>query len=367
MGALDDITWKSLFDDLWLRARREAIPISGTFELTPLCNFRCRMCYVRLDPEEMKRRGTLYPANAWLKMAREAVDMGLVRVSLTGGEILTRPDFAEIYSGLCEMGLLVSLMSNGYLLTKELTELLKEYPPSNVRFTLYGTSNETYERLCGVKNGFSRVMKSVDMLRQSGVPVSFAFTQTKVNYSDLNEAIEIARKLDTSIEIASDLTPAVRGAHSEAECLRVSSDTRKAVRDLTEAERRHIEDDVANTPEAKELLTGAFGTCRHYRTFFFVDWNGDMESCALMSHCHSRPFEVGFKEAWNDMLSKLELIRVPQKCLSCIAYPLCTACPGRREVETGNVEGVPSRSCEDAFDRLSLINNADPHKEVTQA
>ena len=37
---------------VWERAFADAIPISGTFELTPRCNFNCRMCYVHLQPEK---------------------------------------------------------------------------------------------------------------------------------------------------------------------------------------------------------------------------------------------------------------------------------------------------------------------------
>lgn len=76
MGALDNITWKSLSDDLWLRARRNAIPISGTFELTPLCNFRCRMCYVRLDPDKLIQFGKIHGADEWLDIARQASKLG---------------------------------------------------------------------------------------------------------------------------------------------------------------------------------------------------------------------------------------------------------------------------------------------------
>ena len=36
------------------RAREEAIPLTGTFELTPLCNLDCKMCYVHLNKAQMK-------------------------------------------------------------------------------------------------------------------------------------------------------------------------------------------------------------------------------------------------------------------------------------------------------------------------
>ena len=41
-------------------------PISGSFELLPLCNMNCDMCYVRLDQKEMERQGRLRTADEWL-------------------------------------------------------------------------------------------------------------------------------------------------------------------------------------------------------------------------------------------------------------------------------------------------------------
>ena len=33
------------------------IPVSGIFELTPRCNLQCKMCYVRLTPDQMTPLG----------------------------------------------------------------------------------------------------------------------------------------------------------------------------------------------------------------------------------------------------------------------------------------------------------------------
>ena len=41
------------YKQVWEKAFAEGIPISGTFELTPRCNFNCKMCYVHLQPEEI--------------------------------------------------------------------------------------------------------------------------------------------------------------------------------------------------------------------------------------------------------------------------------------------------------------------------
>ena len=39
---------------LFHKAEMQKIPLSGTFELSPICNFNCKMCYVRQTPEQVK-------------------------------------------------------------------------------------------------------------------------------------------------------------------------------------------------------------------------------------------------------------------------------------------------------------------------
>ena len=43
----------SLTQYLYRKASHMKIPISATFELSPVCNFSCRMCYVRKTPREV--------------------------------------------------------------------------------------------------------------------------------------------------------------------------------------------------------------------------------------------------------------------------------------------------------------------------
>lgn len=55
---------------LYTKADKRKIPLGGTFELTPLCNMNCRMCYIRKSPDQLQER--LMTAGEWLEIAREA-------------------------------------------------------------------------------------------------------------------------------------------------------------------------------------------------------------------------------------------------------------------------------------------------------
>ena len=70
------------------RAFQKGIPLSASFELSPLCNMNCRMCYVRLSKEEMKEKGRLRTAREWLELAHQMRDSGTLFIILTGGEPL---------------------------------------------------------------------------------------------------------------------------------------------------------------------------------------------------------------------------------------------------------------------------------------
>ena len=54
---------------LHAKACRAGTPLAGNFELTPRCNFNCKMCYVHLSEAEQKRRGAELSADEWLSIA----------------------------------------------------------------------------------------------------------------------------------------------------------------------------------------------------------------------------------------------------------------------------------------------------------
>ena len=348
MGALDNITWKSLSDDLWLRARRNAIPISGTFELTPLCNFRCRMCYVRLDPDKLIQFGKIHGADEWLDIARQASKLGTYRITLTGGEPLIHPEFMDIYSGLSRMGMLVSIFTNGSLISDKHIKLFTELPPLRIRVTLYGSSNATYSRLCHVEDGFDKVNNACKLLADNGLLSGFAFTETVENVEDYDDVLEIARSYNVPITVTSDLNSAVRGAVSESEKLRLSVSNRRLPENNIFTQREPVNPALQ---EAKErgLLDGPFSNCRSYRTSFFIAWNGYMETCPTISYCQSKPFLDGFEYAWEDMLSKLSFLKYPDTCINCKYLAFCSACPGKRASETGSPIGISLRHCKEAM------------------
>lgn len=117
---------RALTDFLYRKATAMQIPLSGTFELSPVCNFSCRMCYVRKTQKEVNDSSRkILTLDDWLRIAREAREEGLMYLLLTGGEPLLWPDFWPLYEELIDMGFLISINTNGSLIDDRAIERFK--------------------------------------------------------------------------------------------------------------------------------------------------------------------------------------------------------------------------------------------------
>ena len=166
------------------RACRTGTALAVNFELTARCNFNCKMCYVHLTAEEQQRRGRELTADQWLAIAEEARSRGMLFLLLTGGEPLIRTDFRYLLTELKKMGLLVSVNSNGSLIDRDWLDFFRHEPPFRFNITLYGGSEETYERLCG-RPMFGRVTENIRALRQLGIGVKLNASMTPYNVADM--------------------------------------------------------------------------------------------------------------------------------------------------------------------------------------
>ena len=144
------------------KGRQLGIPVSGTFELTSRCNFSCKMCYIHSSDCNKNKEYEL-SADEWIKLGEKARDAGMIFLLLTGGEPLIREDFPLIYKRLNSMGFIISINTNGSLITDEIIELFREYTPGRVNVSLYGASDETYRSLCS-SDSYEKAISNIKKL-----------------------------------------------------------------------------------------------------------------------------------------------------------------------------------------------------------
>lgn len=166
------------------RAKRARTPANGSIELLPLCNMNCDMCYVRLSRREMEAQGRLRTAEEWLEVGRQMKEAGVLFLLLTGGEPFLYPEFRKVYLGLRQMGMILTINTNGTLIDEDLAAFFGKYKPRRVNITLYGADDGAYERLCHYPGGYEETLRGIRLLREQGVDVKVGGSLTPANQKD---------------------------------------------------------------------------------------------------------------------------------------------------------------------------------------
>lgn len=350
------------------KGRKLGLPIAGNFELTARCNFNCPMCYVHMTEEQVAASGKELTAQQWLQLARDAKDRGMIFALLTGGEPLIRKDFFEIYKGMKEMGILVSINSNGSMLRGEILERFLEDPPSRFNISLYGGSNETYQNMCG-RPVYDQVKENIRALRKAGVDVSLNLSITPFNKADLPQIYADAAELDVNVRASSYMYPPIRLEDGSFGCGNRLS-TEEAAKYAVEWDvLRFSEEEFAlraqnmanlvNTDqEGCPVESGEGIQCRAGSTSFWITWDGRMLPCGMMTEPEVYPLEVGFELAWEQLRATAAQIRTPAKCVNCDHKEVCGVCAAVCLAETGKFDGVPEYVCEKARHMVQFTQQA---------
>jgi len=324
-------------------------PVNGVIETTFRCNLRCVHCYVNEAPGDASEIAQELDTSRLLKLIDEIADRGCFFLLMTGGEVLLRPDFSEVYLHAVRRGLLVTLFSNGTLVTDRIAELLAEYPPLLVEISIYGHTRETYEAVTRIPGSFDKCRAGIAKLIGRGVPVKLKTMALTVNQHEVADMERFARELGVTFRFDGFLNPRVDcGANRNGE-LQLTPEQVVAL-DLEDPGR--MEEFRRFCESACQPQEGAEAefvyTCGAGETSFTVDPYGNLQMCQL-SRRHSYSLKEGsFDEGWNDFFPKLRSRRWQHNdaCRKCNLLPLCGNCPGAAEMETGDIEGMIPHFCE---------------------
>ena len=324
------------YQSVWEKAFQDAIPISGTFELTPRCNLNCRMCYVHLPAEEIPCHGRELTAVEWLRIAEEAREAGTTWLCITGGEPLMHPEFPEIWRGLCEMGFFITLQTNATMVEGKMAELLEQYPPRSAKITLYGSNDEVYEAVCRVKQGFTRAHAGIRRLMEMRIPIQLVSTIIRQNEADAQRMALFAYYYHLPWAATGSIKSSLRGAHSEAEEVRVTEK-------LEEAEKEQIRRRLKEHPV--DITRKPCTYCKDYRLGYWILWDGSMRFCSFMNEPDISIRDRSFREAWQALVQYEEELDWPPECKSCPVSKACFKCAATLATECGSVHRVNDAFC----------------------
>ncbi len=341
-----------------LRPGERRLPIDGMLETTFRCNLSCAHCYVNRPAGDGLARAQELPLTRLLGLVDEMAAAGCLSLVLTGGEVLLRPDFAELYLHAVRRGLLVTVFTNGTLVDEATADLFDAHRPEAVEVTLYGMTPETYDAVTGVRGAHARCLAGIRRLLARGLPVRLKAMALRSNRHELPAMQEFARGLGVEFRYDGQLNARVDGAPARireqqlaaADLLELDRGTPAAAGELSQFCARYLPREPCQQQEPLFV-------CGAGRTSFAVDPTGRLLPCLLARRTAVDLRQVSFQQGWRTLSSQVasRTWQRTSSCRSCSLAALCGSCPGAAELETGDAEGAVATFCEIAHLRAAAF------------
>ena len=186
--------YKDLMAETWNRH----ILFSVMLELTYSCNLECFYCY-----NDVNATGRRMELEDYLRFLDEAQELGMMNLTLSGGEPLASPNFFDLGRAARDMGLVVRIKTNGHSLDKVTALRIKsEIDPFNLDISLHGANAESHDRQTQVPGSFGRLMQNLQTMREVGLRLKLNAVLTSWNENEIEAMYRLADDLGLNLQMS---------------------------------------------------------------------------------------------------------------------------------------------------------------------
>ncbi|MCD6349073.1 MAG: radical SAM protein [Candidatus Korarchaeota archaeon] len=355
------------------RPQRLYAPFMVVWDFTRRCNLRCKHCYANASPFPAPDELTLVERMDVLRQLDEA---GVAALSFSGGEPLMDPDFWVVAKEAAEIGMYVSVATNGTLIRPEVAKRLKEIGVRYVEISLDSPNSEDHDRFRGLRGAWEKSVEGIKNAKSAGLEVGIATTVTKLNYKQLPDMVKLAKELGVNRFVAFNFIPTGRGKDivkldlspeeryevmeflyselSSGELQAFSTSPIYAVISLRRIDKggklaptHFVDISIPDQYLSAGFALGEFlGGCGAGRIYCSIEHNGDIQPCVFMPIVVGNVLRDGFLNVWHssELLNKLR-DRDHYACSFCQYRYICGGCRARAYAYYGDPLG-PDPSCE---------------------
>lgn len=335
----------AVLERLSARAQRDLVPTSVMIELTRRCNLRCKHCYLGVshngdghDESSIESlRGVL----------DELADLGCLGVTFTGGEPTLRPDWLDFIREAKRRRFVVTLLTNGTLVSGADVEELAGLRLKRVGVSLYGATAETHDGITGVPGSFERSVEALRGLRAAGVPCRVSNVLMRDNFDEFEAVLDFSKSLGCGYTADPQIRPATNGDDNAL------ADRRLGVKEL----RQFFSHPAIAAASTEGLVVGSDAVfpatamnCGAGRAWATIDASGNVIPCVGLVEPWGNIRDAGFTEIWRSEMAERFRARMAaplNKCSGCDLVSYCTRrCPWMADAEDGDMCGPSSYACE---------------------
>ena len=166
-----------------------SLPTGLLAELTHRCPQRCVYCS---NPTELTRKSAELTTEQWRDVFRQAADLGVVHVHLSGGEPAVRKDLEELIACAEEAGLYTNLITSGVILDEERVQALADRGLSHVQLSVQDSDAELADHIGGFDGAHLKKLAAASWIGDAGLPLTINAVVHRQNLHHLAGIIDLA-------------------------------------------------------------------------------------------------------------------------------------------------------------------------------
>jgi pyrroloquinoline quinone biosynthesis protein E len=175
-------------------------PVGMLCELTHRCPLQCPYCS---NPTDLERVASELTTAEWQDVMRQAGELGILQVHLSGGEPTVRKDLEEILDAAVKAGLYTNLITAGVTINRERLMKLAEIGLDHVQLSIQDVDPENADRISAYKGGLAKKIEVSQWTKEAGMALTINAPVHRQNIHNVPRMIEFAIECGAGrIEIA---------------------------------------------------------------------------------------------------------------------------------------------------------------------
>ncbi len=308
---------------------------ASQIEVNNHCNERCIHCYI---PHELKN--ARMPFELLENVMQQLHDLGVLELTLSGGEFFCHPDAEKILRKARELDFSINILSNITLLTSRMIHVLQEVNPSLVQTSLYSIYPEEHDHITQLPGSCEKTKANIDALIAANIPVQISCPVMHTNYKTYKEVLKYAH--DRNCKAQTDYVMMARYDFSTdnlAERLTME-ETEELLRDIIKFDEDYLALTDSPVPQMTREEWGKQKFCGVGLNNLCIAANGVVYPCSgwqgmPCGNVREQPIlDIWEKSPQLNKLRKVTRTATP-KCYDCADRQYCAPCMVRNFNESG--------------------------------
>jgi radical SAM protein with 4Fe4S-binding SPASM domain len=256
--------------------------------------------------------------------------------------------------------LLITLFTNGTLITPEIADQLAQFPPFSIEITIYGHTRDTYEAITKTPGSYERCINGINLLQDHRLPLKLKTMALTTNKHEIRAMKQFVEE-DLGLEFKFDamLNPRLDCSQSPLDVRLTPAEV--VGLDLEYPERISEWKRFAGCfikPEIEAGYLNYLYRCGAGLSSFSIDPYGKLSPCVLSATDGCDLRNGSFRDGWENHLAAVRQKKASRhtKCVDCRLKSMCGVCPANSELECADPEAPVDFLCRVAHLRAYALD-----------